>query len=318
MDAKIQPLVSFIITAYNIPVVMLRECLESITSLSLSVSEREIIVIDDGSDFSPVNELMEMAPDIIFIRQPNRGVSVARNMGMKIATGKFIQFVDGDDCLINAPYEHSPRHRALSGAGRHGDVPFLTSRRLSLPISPSRDLLPGRNIWRQRTSEPLCVAISSAETGWMACALHRVLCTERMRNLRQCLVLKMHNVYSTEAKAYYYRKREGSVTHTESKEAKKKHIEDMLKVILNLKAIADRCDPLKKVSMDRRVAQLSMDFLINVIRLTKSRSQLTKAIDLLKQHGLYPSPDENYTKEYTIFRYMIQKKAGQLILIAAL
>jgi len=87
---------------------------------------------------------------------------------------------------------------------------------------------------------------------------------------------------------------------------------------LNLKAIADRCDPLKKVSMDRRVAQLSMDFLINVIRLTKSRSQLTKAIDLLKQHGLYPLPDENYTKEYTIFRYMIQKKAGQLILIAAL
>ena len=43
-----------------------------------------------------------------------------------------------------------------------------------------------------------------------------------------------------------------------------------------------------------------------------------KVRDLLKQHGLYPLPDENYTKEYTIFRYMIQKKAGQLILIAAL
>lgn len=317
MDAKTQPLVSFIIPTYNIPIVMLRECVESITSLSLSVSEREIIVIDDGSDFSPVNELMEIAPDIIFIRQPNGGVSVARNMGLKMATGKFIQFVDGDDCLINAPYEHC-----------------LDIVRYQEPV----DMVMFH--FSQSKAEPADFTFKGPVTGqeYMATEnLRASVCCyifrrDRLDGLRftpgivhgedeeftALLVLKMRNVYSTEAKAYYYRKREGSVTHTESKEAKKKHIEDMLKVILNLKAIADRCDPLKKVSMDRRVAQLSMDFLINVIRLTKSRSQLTKAIDLLKQHGLYPLPDENYTKEYTIFRYMIQKKAGQLILIAAL
>lgn len=317
MDAKTQPLVSFIIPTYNIPIVMLRECVESITSLSLSVSEREIIVIDDGSDFSPVNELMEIAPDIIFIRQPNRGVSVARNMGIKIATGKFIQFVDGDDCLINAPYEHC-----------------LDIVRYQEPV----DMVMFH--FSQSKAEPADFTFKGPVTGqeYMATEnLRASVCCyifrrDRLDGLRFTpgivhgedeeftaqLVLKMRNVYSTEAKAYYYRKREGSVTHTESKEVKKKHIEDMLKVILNLKAIADRCDPLKKVSMDRRVAQLSMDFLINVIRLTKSRSQLTKAIDLLKLHGLYPLPDENYTKEYTIFRYMIQKKAGQLILIAAL
>lgn len=317
MDAKTQPLVSFIIPTYNIPIVMLRECVESITSLSLSVSEREIIVIDDGSDFSPVNELMEIAPDIIFIRQPNGGVSVARNMGLKMATGKFIQFVDGDDCLINAPYEHC-----------------LDIVRYQEPV----DMVMFH--FSQSKAEPADFTFKGPVTGqeYMATEnLRASVCCyifrrDRLDGLRftpgivhgedeeftALLVLKMHNVYSTEAKAYYYRKREGSVTHTESKEAKKKHIEDMLKVILNLKAIADRCDPLKKVSMDRRVAQLSMDFLINVIRMTKSRKQLNKAIDLLKQHGLYPLPDENYTKEYTIFRYMIQKKAGQLILIAAL
>lgn len=317
MDAKTQPLVSFIIPTYNLPIVMLRECVESITSLSLSVSEREIIVIDDGSDFSPVNELMEIAPDIIFIRQPNGGVSVARNMGLKMATGKFVQFVDGDDCLINAPYEHC-----------------LDIVRYQEPV----DMVMFH--FSQSKAEPADFTFKGPVTGqeYMATEnLRASVCCyifrrDRLDGLRFTpgivhgedeeftaqLVLKMRNVHSTEAKAYYYRKREGSVTHTESKEAKKKHIEDMLKVILNLKAIADRCDPLKKVSMDRRVAQLSMDFLINVIRLTKSRSQLTKAIDLLKQHGLYPLPDENYTKEYTIFRYMIQKKAGQLILIAAL
>ena len=64
MDAKIQPLVSFIITAYNIPVVMLRECVESITNLSLSVTEREIIIIDDGSDYGKIIELTHISPKV--------------------------------------------------------------------------------------------------------------------------------------------------------------------------------------------------------------------------------------------------------------
>lgn len=93
---------------------------------------------------------------------------------------------------------------------------------------------------------------------------------------------------------------------------------DIFKVILHLKDIADGCDGVRAKSMERRVAQLSMDFLVNVIRMTKSRKQLNHAIELLKKHDLYPLPDNKYTPEYVIFRYLIQKKAGQLILLAAL
>ena len=316
MDAKIQPLVSFIITAYNIPVVMLRECLESITNLSLSVSEREIIIIDDGSDFSPVNELIEMAPDIIFLRQPNQGLSAARNMGLKIATGEFIQFVDGDDSLINAPYEHC-----------------LDIVRYQEPV----DMVMFH--FSQSKEEPTDFSFTGPVSGEQymsnenlrASACCYIFRKDRLDGLRFTpgifhedeeftpqLVLKMHNIYTTEAKAYYYRKRKGSIMHSEDKEENRKRLSDMVKVILHLRDIAETSDATRKTSMERRVAQLSMDFLINVIRMTKSRRQLNKAIDLLKQHDLYPLPDENYTKEYTIFRYMIQKKAGQLILIAAL
>lgn len=45
-----KPLVSFIITCYNLPPEMVGKCIGSITALSLSGHEREIIVIDDGSD----------------------------------------------------------------------------------------------------------------------------------------------------------------------------------------------------------------------------------------------------------------------------
>ncbi|MBR5930182.1 MAG: glycosyltransferase, partial [Prevotella sp.] len=51
------PLVSFIITYYNLPVDMLHECIESIMQLSLQPEEREIILIDDGSDITPLNEI---------------------------------------------------------------------------------------------------------------------------------------------------------------------------------------------------------------------------------------------------------------------
>jgi glycosyltransferase involved in cell wall biosynthesis len=55
-----QPLISFIVCAYNLPLEMLQQCLQSILSLSLSQDEREIIVVDDGSEVSPLNDMLEM------------------------------------------------------------------------------------------------------------------------------------------------------------------------------------------------------------------------------------------------------------------
>ena len=61
------PLVSFIITTYNLPLEYLVECLKSILQLSLNSREREIILVDDGSDISPINDLVEYQDDIIYI-----------------------------------------------------------------------------------------------------------------------------------------------------------------------------------------------------------------------------------------------------------
>ena len=98
-----QPLVSFIIPAFNVDADMLRECLESIMALSLSREEREIILIDDGSDVPAICSLTDVADEIVYLRQPNKGLSEARNIGIKLATGRFVQFVDADDHLIRAP-----------------------------------------------------------------------------------------------------------------------------------------------------------------------------------------------------------------------
>ena len=79
-----KPLVSFILTYYNQPVQMLCECIDSILALSLRPFEREIIVVDDGSRVSPMNGLMQYGDEIIYVRQKNSGLSMARNKGIEI------------------------------------------------------------------------------------------------------------------------------------------------------------------------------------------------------------------------------------------
>ena len=101
-----KPLISFILTYYNLPVNMLCQCIDSVMALSLSPEEREIIVVDDGSKDSPVNSLMKYGDDITYIRQRNQGLSEARNTGIQMAAGQYLQFVDGDDLLNTDAYEH--------------------------------------------------------------------------------------------------------------------------------------------------------------------------------------------------------------------
>ena len=101
-----QPLVSFIIACYNLPIPLLCECINSILALSLPPEEREIIIIDDGSETSPVNGLTQYSNDMIYVRQHHAGVSVARNRGLQMVHGRYVQIIDGDDSLLKIPYEH--------------------------------------------------------------------------------------------------------------------------------------------------------------------------------------------------------------------
>jgi hypothetical protein len=59
----------------------------------------EVIVVDDGSTDELEEALRPVRDRILFRRQPNRGVSSARNQGIRLATGEFLQFLDSDNQL---------------------------------------------------------------------------------------------------------------------------------------------------------------------------------------------------------------------------
>lgn len=108
--------VSVVVPAYN-PGDYLRRALGSV--LSQTMNDLECVVVDDGSceDLSWVAD----HPDsrVRYMRQPNRGVSVARNVGVLNAAGRFIAFLDQDDEWRPAKLE-----RQLRRLGRARDASF--------------------------------------------------------------------------------------------------------------------------------------------------------------------------------------------------
>lgn len=92
--------VSIIIPVYNVEK-YLKKCLISV--INQTFQDLEIILIDDGSSDSS-SEIMKLFAKqdsrIRIITQHNSGVSVARNNGIRSATGKYILFVDSDDTIL--------------------------------------------------------------------------------------------------------------------------------------------------------------------------------------------------------------------------
>jgi len=105
--------ISIIIPVFNVASTIGR-CLDSV--LNQTYTSLEIIVVDDGSTDNTTSVLDTYQDNRIrVIHQKNSVQGIARNVGMKYATGEYIGFVDGDDsvdknmyeCMIKAACEHN-------------------------------------------------------------------------------------------------------------------------------------------------------------------------------------------------------------------
>ena len=103
------PKISVIVPVHNARA-FLCPCIDSI--LAQTLNDLEIILIDDGSiDDSPAICDRYAAQDarVICIHQENAGAAVARNQGLKVASGEYIAF-----CFKSGPYV------SMEGAGNKG------------------------------------------------------------------------------------------------------------------------------------------------------------------------------------------------------
>lgn len=94
---------SIIIPVYDVEQ-YIRPCIESIFRQDLCENDFELILVNDGSTDSSIEQIQDIIdshPNIIYINQNHLGLSSARNIGLSKANGQFILFIDSDDLLID-------------------------------------------------------------------------------------------------------------------------------------------------------------------------------------------------------------------------
>lgn len=156
VDSATSQRISVVIPLYNKQSEIART-LRSVVEQSLA--PREIIVVDDGStdeSQSRVREVMAHYPDapIRLIVQPNRGVSAARNRGIREAVGDYVALLDGDDFWHTGYIAEVARLIEASGDAEALSTGFYivnNGQRLLAPtptsegwIDPAREALLGR------------------------------------------------------------------------------------------------------------------------------------------------------------------------------
>ena len=93
---------SVIIPIYNTPAPLLEHCISSIQdNLCLMDDEVEVLMINDGSTESHIESMLKAVETadsrFKYVSKDNSGVSITRNLGIKMAQGEYITFIDADD-----------------------------------------------------------------------------------------------------------------------------------------------------------------------------------------------------------------------------
>lgn len=286
------PLISFIVTYHNEPEVLLRACIESIQALHLSPEETEIIVVDDGSSSPPPSLI-----GIRLIRQKQAGLSVARNTGISHAQGKYIQFVDADDCLISSAYETVVSQLRWDSA----DVVMFKMTSSSHPASPKGRKLPNA---LSLSSEAVTGTSFLLHHNLRAAAWGYAFKREILGELRfypgllhedelftPQLFLRAYSLCELNVKAYFYRQHEGTITHSTTPNQVQKRLND---IRFTIKQLRD----LQEASLERRIRQLTVDYFQKTWTLTHSFRELRKRSSELRAEGLLPLPLRRYSARY--------------------
>ena len=311
------PLISFIVTYHNEPEAYLRACLESIHALPLAEDEAEIIVVDDGKTLSnsPLKgENTEASPGgglegAVLIRQEQAGLSVARNTGIANARGLYIQFVDADDQLIPSAYEAVIEQLRKKEA----DVVMFKMMASTQPSPKEKEMSRGTwlSLWPPTFGSPLLwrgrgrlfLQHRNLRAGACGYAFKREILGELRfypgllhedELFTPQLFLKADTLVELDVKAYFYRQHSGTITHSQTSEQVQKRLNDIHFILNELKSLDN---PL----LERRVRQLTVDYLQKAWTLTHSFSELRRRKSELRKEGFVPLPLRRYSLRYLSF-----------------
>lgn len=318
---------SVIIPHYNLPRDLLMRCVKSITDQNMPKESYEIIVADDDSTDKPtwLNTAFE-GYNIRVIEIEHGGPGAARNKGLEIAEGRYIQFVDADDCLqpdslipcLEILHVEQPQifrfkykictseHAALSNV-KNQNIKY--SNIISGAAFMAENNLPGSPctyIFRRE------VAIKNNirfETG--------VYHEDDEFNAK--LHFYATSLIDSNAIIYNYCIRKDSITSNSNPDFERKRIEDLFSLLERLlsfrKEQENKCNAIQKRGLDRKTATLTVDTILNLLYNRRSASEIARICKTrLQPLGVYPLPKGNYSFKYKVFRLLANSQIGLFIL----
>ncbi len=287
---SVMPLISFIVTYHNEPEAYLQDCLDSIQALHLSQEEAEIVVVDDGSKVPPT---FTGRRGIRYIRQEQSGLSVARNTGIKHSNGQYLQFVDADDYLFPSAYE------VVLAQIKHQSPDIVMFRMTEKPLPHPPVSSSSRSYKAEHGGNRFLKHRNLRAAAW-GYAFKR----QTMGDLRfhpdifhedelftPLLFLRAETLVELETRAYYYRQHEGSITRTVTPLVVAKRLDDIIFIIRSLKSYGN---PI----LERRIRQLTLDYLQKTWALTHSPKEWRRRAHELRSEGFLPLPIRCYSLRY--------------------
>ena len=311
--------ISFILTYHDEPEAYVKEAVNSIMNLPLTNEEREVILIDDGSR-RPLDEFINTTgTDIIIHRQQNQGLSVARNTGLAMARGEYIQFVDADDMLLTNAYskcidilrtQHPDILQFCYTHKPNDDMPSSSCSRIAASVNATCS---GAHFVANNNLRPAAWGyVFRKQIADKLQFIPGIIHEDEAFTPR--LFLNAKTLIHTTIPAYFYRERQSSITHRTDSVWKEKRMGDLLYIIIDMKQAAGEQTGEKQQALRRRTHQLAMAFVYQALCLFHKRKEAEKHINKLREHDLFPLPCHAYSTRYLLFCLASATAGGRAML----
>lgn len=294
---------SIIVPVYKVEP-YLRKCIDSLLQQDLTGDECEIVLVDDGSPDgcgAICDSYASKYSNIRVVHRPNGGLSAARNSGVDVARGEYIQFVDSDDylepnvlrALVKKMDEDKLEVLRFNYQNVNERYEVFEPNKVSKPFVDYRD--------------EMCDGLTflTERLGFACYACQFMIRRDLLDNCRfkegvffedtewtPRLLLKVSKVTSTELMVYNYLMRSGSITQSVDKERKKKVLNDKLSLI---DALKEQMSAVKdKRWFEGMIAQTVVS--ITGYLSTNFYASRKRYINLLNEKGIFPLSSFHSTK----------------------
>lgn len=218
-----QPVLSIVIPIYNVEPYV-KSCIESILNNKLD-DKIEVIIVDDGSkdnSISIVKKLIKGNKHFTIYKKNNGGLSSARNYGIQHAHGKWIWFVDSDDCI--SKYSISYLINNITKFN-NSDV-FIFRYKTFSNDSEIEDTIPLQTVKKLNLSQAMNTLLNMEYASFAWNKIFKKKLFEDLefpvgRNYEDMSIMykvyeKANNITLLSGILYYYRQRQTSISHDNS------------------------------------------------------------------------------------------------------